>query len=88
MVLELALDDGSPDRAINLAASDLSGAGSRIASESIRISPSTLTLQAGVPADITLTVQAPPSARSGLYAGAVSVTGDESFAIPFQVEVR
>ena len=88
MILELALDDGSPARAINLAASDLSGAGSRIAPDSIRISPSTLTLQAGAPADITVTVRAPPGARPGLYAGTVSVTGDESFAIPFQVEVR
>jgi hypothetical protein len=88
MVLELALATGSPARSISLAASDLSGNDSRIASDSIWISPSTLTLQAGVPVDVTVTVRAPPGVRPGLYAGTVSATGDESFAIPFQVEVR
>src|SRR5271166_4030021 len=88
MVLELALDNDSPARTINLAASELSGTGSRIASDSIWISPSTLTLRAGAPADITVTVRAPPGAPSGLYSGTVTVTGDESLAIPFQVEVR
>jgi hypothetical protein len=87
MVLELALDNGSPARAISLAASELSGAGSPIAPDSIWINPSTLTLRAGAPADITVTVRAPSGARPGLYSGTVSVTGDESLAIPFQVEV-
>jgi hypothetical protein len=88
MLLELALDTGSPARTISLTPSDLSGTGSRIASDSIGISPSTLTLRTGAPADITVTVRAPPGARPGLYAGTVSATGDESFEIPFQVEVR
>lgn len=88
MVLELALHEGSPVRTINLAASDLVGARSRIASDSIRISPSTLTLPPDVPADITVMVQAPAEARPGLYAGTVFATGDESFVVPFQVEVR
>jgi hypothetical protein len=88
MVLELALDKGLPAQKINLAASDLVGDASRIASDSIQVSPSTLTLPPGAPADITVTVQAPPGARPGLYAGTVSATGDESFAIPFQVEIR
>jgi hypothetical protein len=88
MVLELALDKGLPAQKINLAASDLVGAASRIGSDSIQVSPSTLTLPPGAPADITVTVQAPPGARPGVYAGTVSATGDESFAIPFQVEIR
>jgi hypothetical protein len=88
MVLELALDNGSPARSIRLAASDLSGMDSRIASDAIRISPSALTLRPGAPVDVTVTVRAPSGARPGLYAGTVSAAGDESFEIPFQVEVR
>jgi hypothetical protein len=87
MVLELALDAGSPSRTISLAASDLSGTGSRIASDSIRISPSMLTLRTGAPVDIRVTVRAPPGVQPGLYDGTISAAGDDSFAIPFQVEV-
>jgi hypothetical protein len=88
MILELALDRGWPARTINLAASDLVGTSSRIGSGSVRISPAILTVSTGAPADITVTVQAPPGARPGLYVGTVTATGDESFVIPFQVEVR
>jgi hypothetical protein len=87
MVLELALDAGSPARTISLVASDLSRAGSRIASDSIRICPSTLTLRTGVPVDIRVTVSAPPGVQPGRYDGTISAAGDDSFAIPFQVEV-
>ena len=88
MVLELALDGASPACTVDLAASDLTGAGSRIGSNSVRISPSTLTLPIGAPADVAVTVQAPPEARPGLYAGTIFATGEETFAIPFQVEIR
>jgi hypothetical protein len=88
MVLELALERASPACTINLAASDLIGAGSWIGSKAVRISPPTLTFSTSAPADVTVTVQAPSEARPGLYAGTVSATGDETFAIPFQVEVR
>ena len=82
MILELALDHGSPARTINLAASELSGAGSLTARDSIRISTSTLTLRSGAPVDVTVTVRAPPGAQPGLYAGTVSVTGDEVLGDP------
>ena len=89
MILELALDHGWPARTINLAASELSGAGSLTARGlNSEISTSTLTLRSGAPVDVTVTVRAPPGAQPGLYAGTVSVTGDKSLAIPFQVEVR
>lgn len=88
IVLELALDRDLPARTIRLAASDLLSPGSRIASDSVRVAPSRFTLPAGGSIDITVTVQAPPDARPGLYAGTVSATGDEIFVIPFQVEVR
>jgi hypothetical protein len=88
MVLNLAPEKGAPPLTIRLTAGDLIGAGSRIASESVRISPSTLTLPAGASAEVTVTVLAPPDARPGLYTGTVSATGDEAFSVPFQVEVR
>jgi hypothetical protein len=88
MVLNLAPEKGAPTLTISLTASDLIGAGSRIASESVRISPSILTLPAGASAEVTVTVLAPPDARPGLYAGTVSATGDEAFSVPFQAEVR
>jgi hypothetical protein len=88
MVLNLAIENGAPPLTIGLTASDLVGGGSRIASDSIRISPSTLTVRPGVSADVTVTVVAPSDAQPGPYAGTVSATGDESFAIPFQVQVR
>jgi hypothetical protein len=87
MVLNLASEKGTPPLAVSLTASDLVGGSSRIASDSIRISPSTLTVPAGASAEVTVTVLAPTHVRPGLYAGTVSATGDESFAIPFQVEV-
>lgn len=87
MVLELALDAGAPARTISLAASDLSGTGSRIASDSIRISPSTLILRTGDPVDVRVTVEAPPGAQPGCYDGTISAAEDDSFTIPFQVEV-
>jgi hypothetical protein len=88
MVLELALDRDLPTRTISFAASDLVSAGSRIDSDAVRIAPSSLTLPTGGSADITVTIQVPPDARPGFYAGTVSATGDEIFAIPVQVEVR
>jgi hypothetical protein len=88
MVLELALDRNLPARKIGFAASDLVSADSRIDSGSVCIAPSTLILPAGGSADITVTVEAPPAARPGLYVGTVSAIGDETFAIPIQVEVR
>ena len=88
MVLDLASEKGTPSLAVSLTASDLVGGGSRIASELIRISPSTLTVPAGASAEVTVTVLAPPGVRPGVYTGTISVTGDEFFAIPFQVEVR
>ena len=88
MVLSLAAEKGTPPLAVSLTASDLVGGSSRIASDSIRISPSTVTVPAGASADVTVTVLAPPDARPGLYAGTVSVTGDETFSVPIQAEVR
>jgi hypothetical protein len=88
MVLNLASEKGTPPLAVSLTASDLVGGSSRIASDSIRISPSTLTVPAGASADVTVTVLAPPDARPGLYAGTLSATGDETFSVPFQAEVR
>ena len=37
--------------------------------------------------EVTVTVLAPPDARPGLYAGILSATGDETFAIGIQAEV-
>ncbi len=88
MVLNLAAEEGASPLAISLAATDLAGGGARIASDSIRISPSRLTIPAGGSADVTVTVLTPPNAPPGVYDGAISLTGDESDTIPFQVEVR
>jgi hypothetical protein len=88
MVLELTLDAGTTPLTISLAATDLVGPGSRITAESVRISPSTLTLSTGASAEVTVTVQAPPDARPGLYTGIISATGDETFGIGIQAEVR
>jgi hypothetical protein len=88
MVLSLASEKRTPTLAVKLTASDLVGGSSRIASDSIGISPSTLTIPAGASEEVTVTVLAPPDVPPGLYAGTISATGDESFAISFQVEVR
>jgi hypothetical protein len=88
MVLELALDEGIAPVTISLAASDLVGPGSRITAESVRISPSTITLVTGASAEVTVTIQAPPNARPGLYIGTLSATGDDTFAIGIQAEIR
>jgi hypothetical protein len=88
MVLELALDEGTTSVTISLTASDLAGPGLPIPAESVQICPSTLTLFAGASAEVTVTVLAPPDARPGLYAGILSATGDETFAIGIQAEVH
>ena len=88
MVLELALNEGTTSVTISLAASDLVGSDSRIAAESVGISPSTFTLFTGAFAEVTVTVQAPPDASPGLYTGSLSATGDDTFAIGIQAEVR
>jgi hypothetical protein len=87
MILELMVDEGTASVTISLAASNLIGPGSRIAAESVRISPSTISLSTGVPAEVTVTVQVPPDARPGLYTGALSATGDDTFAIGIQAEI-
>lgn len=88
MVLSLTPENGAPPMTINLRASDLVAGASRIAAASIRISPSNLTVAGGSAVDVTVTVAAPPDARQGVYAGTISATGDESFSVPFQAEVR
>jgi hypothetical protein len=88
MVLELALDMDGPPLTINLKASDLVGTDSLLGADSVRIDPSVLTLRTTTPAQVTVTVQVPADARSGRYAGTLSATGDETFAVAFQVEVR
>ncbi len=87
LILELALDEGTASVKVSLAASNLIGPGSRIAAESVRISPSTITLSTGAPAEVTVTVQAPADARAGLYTGTLSATGDDTFAIGIQAEI-
>ncbi len=88
MVLEMAVDEGTPPITISLTASDLVGPGSRISAESVQISPSTLTLFSGISAEVAVTVLAPADARPGVYTGTLSATGDETFAVGIQAEVR
>lgn len=88
MVLEMAVDEATPPITISLTASDLVGPGSRISAESVRVSPSTLTLFTGISADVTVTVLAPADARPGVYRGTLSATGDESFTVGIQAEVQ
>lgn len=88
MVLSLTPESGAPRIRIDLMASDLVAGASRIAAGSVRISPSSLTVAAGAAEDVTVTVAAPPDARPGVYAGTISATGDETFSVPFQTEVR
>jgi hypothetical protein len=88
MVLSLAPERGAPPLTISLTAGDLVAGCSRIASDSIRISPSTLTVVAGDSADVTVTVLVPADARPGLYGGTLAATGDEAFSVLFQAEVR
>ncbi|WOJ91214.1 hypothetical protein RZS28_08095 [Methylocapsa polymorpha] len=87
MVLELALDEYASPLTINITASALVGAGSRIGVDSIWISPSTVTLRPAEPAQITVTIVAPLDARPGLYVGTLSATGDETFVAPLQAEI-
>jgi hypothetical protein len=88
MVLELTAEDGAGPLSVSLAASDLVGANARIPSDAIRVVPSSLTVPAGASADVRVTVAAPPGATPGLYAGTLSMTGDETFSAPFEAEVR
>lgn len=88
MVLELTAEDGAGPLRVSLAASDLVGNGRRIPSNAIRVVPSSLTVPAGGSADVTVTVTTPPGASPGLYAGTLSMTGDDTFSTPFEAEVR
>jgi hypothetical protein len=87
MVLDLSLEEGAPPLRVSLSASDLIADGARMPSQSIEIAPSTLTVPAGASAEVTVTILTPPDARPGLYAGTLSVTGDEHFSAPFEAEV-
>ncbi|WP_156898267.1 hypothetical protein [Methylocapsa acidiphila] len=88
MVLSLTSERETPPITISLRPSDLVAGGSRIPANSIRIHPSTVTVSSGIPTDVTVKVMAPPDARPGVYAGTISATGDETFSVPFQAEVR
>jgi hypothetical protein len=88
MVLDLALEEGAPPLRVSLSASDLVADGARMPSQSIEIVPSTLTVPVDASAEVTVTVLTPPDARPGLYAGTLSVTGDDRFLAPFEAEVR
>jgi hypothetical protein len=88
MVLELTAEKGAAPLRVSVSASELVGDRSRISSDSIHVVPSTLTVPAGASADVKVTVLAPLGAAPGLYAGTLSVTGDDNFSAPFEAEVR
>jgi hypothetical protein len=88
MVLSLASEWGAPPMTISLTPSDLVAGSSRIPANSIRISPSTVTVSSGISTEVAVKVLAPPGARPGVYTGTISATGDETFSVPFQAEVR
>lgn len=88
MLLELALEPGEAPLTLGLAASDLVGPGGRIPAGAVRISPASLTLRPDAPAEVEVSVTAPPDAAPGRYAGTLSATGGETFALPFEAELR
>ncbi|RBP09034.1 hypothetical protein DFR50_1233 [Roseiarcus fermentans] len=87
MVLELTAEGGSPLK-VSVSAGDLVGRRARIPAEATAVVPSSLTVPAGGSADVKITVAPPPGAAPGLYAGTLTVTGDDAFSAPFEVEVR
>jgi hypothetical protein len=87
MVLDLTLEKGAPPLRVSLSATDLVAGRARIPSHSIEIVPSSLTVPVGASAEATVAILTPLDARPGLYAGTLSVTGDDHFSVPFEAEV-
>jgi hypothetical protein len=88
MVLDLILEKCAPPLRVSLSANDLVADRARIPSHCIEIVPSTLTVSAAASAEVAVTILTPLDTRPGLYAGTISVTGEDNFSVSIEAEVR
>ncbi|TDL72393.1 hypothetical protein E2L08_16870, partial [Palleronia sediminis] len=72
MLLDLALEPGEGPVTVTLSAGDMVGPGGRIPAGAVHISPASLTLRSGAPAEVEVAVSAPADAAPGRYAGTLS----------------